>query len=110
MENDYYKELHALDNSYTNLPQLDDLKKKAESEGLWNLFLKEGEKEVSKSTEYAPLAECMGHSFLAPEVFNCNAPDTGNMELLLKYGNDVTIVAWGVQLLHVKKVLLHFIN
>ena len=102
MENDYYKELHALDNSYTNLPQLDDLKKKAESEGLWNLFLKEGEKEVSKSTEYAPLAECMGHSFLAPEVFNCNAPDTGNMELLLKYGNDEQKERWLTPLLRGK--------
>ena len=94
MEKDYYKELHSLDNPYSNLPQLDDLKKKAEEEGLWNLFLKEGEKEVSKSTEYAPLAEVMGHSFLAPEVFNCNAPDTGNMELLLKYGNEEQKEKW----------------
>ena len=102
MENNYYKELHSLDNSYTNLPQLEELKKKAQEAGLWNLFLKEGEKEVSKSTEYAPLAECMGHSFLAPEVFNCNAPDTGNMELLLKYGSEEQKEKWLAPLLRGK--------
>ena len=63
MENDYYKELHALDNSYTNLPQLDDLKKKAESEGLWNLFLKKGKKRFQKVRSTLPLLNVWGTPF-----------------------------------------------
>jgi acyl-CoA dehydrogenase len=65
-------------------PEVDALKAKARAAGLWNLFLPE----VSglRNADYAPLAEEMGRSFLAPEVFNCSAPDTGNMEVLARYG------------------------
>lgn len=66
-------------------PVLKSLQAKAKAEGLWNLFLPS----VSglKNIEYAPLCEIMGRSFLAPAVFNCNAPDTGNMEVLHLYGS-----------------------
>ena len=74
---------------------LEGLKRKARDEGLWNFFLADDELAAGLSAvEYAYLAEEMGKSHLAPEVFNCSAPDTGNMEVLYKYGSEAQKKAW----------------
>ena len=82
----FYREAEEL-GPWKVFPVVEELKPKARDEGLWNLFLPESEHGAGLSNlEYAPLCEIMGRSHLAPELFNCSAPDTGNMEVLARYG------------------------
>src|SRR5271170_4921022 len=91
-ERRFYQEAERL-GPWTVLPVVEELKPLARTTGLWNLFLPAAEGGLT-NLEYAPLCEIMGRSHLAPEVFNCSAPDTGNMETILRYGSDAQKEKW----------------
>ena len=94
-EPEYFLSLDSGETRWSIPPIMEDLKKKAQKEGLWNLFLPDSEYGAGLSNlEYAPLAEVMGRSVIASEVFNCSAPDTGNMEVLVRYGTDEQKKTW----------------
>src|SRR3954453_20167276 len=113
VEAQYHRDVAALRESgdpWQPLPLVAQLQAKARAQGLWNLFLPPSTKvphagdysvrfgtdggEGLTNLDYAPVAESMGRSAIAPHVFNCNAPDTGNMEVLLKYGTEQQRKEW----------------
>jgi len=94
----YHDELAAAENRFAPLKTMDLLKEKAQAAGLWNLWMPKEFGGLS-NLDYAPLAEEMGRVLWAPEAFNCNAPDTGNMEVFLKYGTPAQQEAWLTPLL-----------
>ncbi len=95
VEPDYHRQLAALDDPWQVLPVIGELKGRAREAGLWNLFLPdEGLGQGLSNLDYAPMAETMGRSLIAPEIFNCNAPDSGNMEVLYHYGSDEQKAQW----------------
>ena len=88
----YSQQLAKAQNRFSTLPLVDELKAKAQEQELWNLFVPPALSEFCNhdgltNFEYAPLAEIMGRVLWSPEIFNCNAPDTGNMEVFMKYGS-----------------------
>ena len=94
-EGAFYAQHEALADRWDVPPMLEELKTKAKEAGLKNLFLPESELGAGLTNlEYAPLCEIMGRVIFAPEVFNCAAPDTGNMEVLERYGTDAQKAEW----------------
>jgi acyl-CoA dehydrogenase len=91
----YWQQLNTAKDRWHGLPLIEDLKVKAKKEELWNLFLPHSERGPGLTNlEYAPLAEIMGRVFWASEVFNCSAPDTGNMETIERYGTEAQKKQW----------------
>lgn len=89
-----YREQVQTGQRYRTPPVLQDLKKLARSQGLWNLFLPGHHGAGLSNLDYAPLAEAMGRVLWASEIFNCSAPDTGNMEVLSMYGTEAQKKQW----------------
>ena len=97
VEKDYEEFVTNPDNLWVVPPVIEELKAKAKAQGLWNLFLPKEYGDLSpglSNLEYAPLAELMGRHDMASEVFNCSAPDTGNMEVLARYGTPEQKATW----------------
>ena len=97
IEDDYKRWVSDPENIWKEFPNVEELKAKARAAGLWNLFLHKGYGELSPgltNLEYAPLAQEMGKLEFASEIFNCSAPDTGNMEVLAKYGTPEQRQRW----------------
>jgi acyl-CoA dehydrogenase len=91
----YRQQLLDSGEAHFHPPVMEELKDEARSRGLWNLFLPDAEHGPGLSNlEYAPLAEIMGRTFVASEACNCNAPDTGNMEVLAQFGSDEQKERW----------------
>jgi acyl-CoA dehydrogenase len=104
-EAQYARQLHDAENRFAALPLMDELKAKARAAGLWNLFVPPSHAEYCDHgglsfSDYAPLAELMGRVQWSPEVFNCNAPDTGNMEVLMNFGTEAQKDRWLTPLLN----------
>jgi acyl-CoA dehydrogenase len=94
-EHELTAQLDAGSSRWTVIPLLEDIKKEAKKKGLWNLFLPESHRGAGLTNlEYAPLCELMGRSRFAAEAFNCSAPDTGNMEVLERYGAEAHKKQW----------------
>lgn len=96
LEAEYRRYFESTENRWTTPPMLLELREKAKAEGLWNLFYPagHGNDDALTNLEYAPLAEIMGRVIWSSEAFNCNAPDTGNMETLILYGTDEQKQRW----------------
>ena len=99
-EHVFFSQHAAQEDRWLTPPIMEEMKAKARERGLWNLFLPDSSHGAGLSNlEYAPLCEIMGRSPIGPEVFNCSAPDTGNMEVLARYGNDAQKERWLTPLL-----------
>lgn len=102
-EPQWHEDLRKSDDPWQVHPQISVLKAQARSAGLWNLFLPDDQLGCGLSNlDYARMAERMGRSFIAPEIFNCNAPDTGNMEVLYHFGSEAQKAEWLMPLLEGK--------